>query len=132
MTDNLKHLDNFERGSCAWGAFAVQDYYDGGFTPAEETHAGILSIWKDIENVHNFTYAGLPGIAFQQRHKLFRETDYPTHVIWWINRGETPSWKQSVACFDSVYTYEPTAFAFNFQHIFDSAGNPITGFEPAR
>ena len=132
MTDNLKHLDNFERGSCGWGAFAVQDYYDGGFTPAEETHAGILSIWKDIESVQNFTYAGLPGIAFEQRHKLFRETDCPTHEIWWINRGETPSWKQSVACFDSVYTYGPTAFAFNFQHIFNSAGNPITGFEPAR
>lgn len=102
------------------------------FTPADETHAGTLSIWEDIESVHNFTYSGLHGIAFKQRHKWFRDIDYPTHVMWWINRGETPSWKQSVARFDSLYANGPTSFAFNFQHVFDSAGNPLTGFEPAR
>jgi hypothetical protein len=132
VTDNLEHLGNFEREWGAWGAFAVPDYYDGGFTPADETHAGTLSIWEDIESVHNFTYSGLHGIAFKQRHKWFRDIDYPTHVMWWINRGETPSWKQSVARFDSLYANGPTSFAFNFQHVFDSAGNPLTGFEPAR
>ena len=39
VTDNLEHLGNFERDWGAWGAFAVPDYYDGGFTPADETHA---------------------------------------------------------------------------------------------
>ena len=132
VNDNLEHLGNFEREWGAWGAFAVPDYYDGGFTPADETHAGTLSIWEDIESVHNFTYSGLHGIAFKQRHKWFRDIDYPTHVMWWINRGETPSWKQSVARFDSLYANGLTSFAFNFQHVFDSAGNPLTGFEPAR
>ncbi|MDB2514751.1 DUF3291 domain-containing protein, partial [Alphaproteobacteria bacterium] len=75
---------------------------------------------------------GLHGIAFKQRHKWFRDIDYPTHVIWWINRGETPSWKQSVARFDSLYANGPTPFAFNFQQSFDSAGNPLAGFDPAR
>ena len=45
VTDNLEHLGNFERDWGAWGAFAAPDYYDGGFTSAEETHAGKLSIW---------------------------------------------------------------------------------------
>ena len=130
--DNLEHLGNFERD---WGvsvAFAVADYYDGGLTSTDETHAGTLSIWEDIESVHNFTYSGLHGIMFKQRHKWFREIDYPTHVMWWINRGETPSWKQSVARFDSLYANGPKSFAFNFQQSFDGAGNPLAGFDPAR
>ena len=114
-----------------WGAFAVPDYYDGGLTSTDETHADTQSIWEDIESVHNFTYSGLHGIAFKQRHKWFRDIDYPTHVMWWINRGETPSWKQSVARFDSLYDNGPTPFAFDFQHIFDSAGNPLAGFDLA-
>ena len=84
VTYNLEHLGNFERD---WGvsvAFAVADYYDGGLTSTDETHAGTLSIWEDIESVHNFTYSGLHGIAF------------------------------------------------NFQQSFDSAGNPLKGYDPAR
>jgi hypothetical protein len=130
--DDLEHLGNFERDWGEWGEFAVPDYYDGGFTIAEETRAGTLSIWEDIGSVHKFTYSGLHGIAFKQRHKWFREIDYPTHVIWWINRGETPTWKQSVERYDSLHTNGPTPFAFNFQHTFDSAGNPLTGFDAGR
>lgn len=132
VTDDVEHLGNFERDCGDWDAFAVLNYYDDGFIPAEETHAGKLSIWEDIESVHNLTYSGLHGIAFKQRHKWFREIDYPRHVILWINRGETPSWKQSVARYDSLYANWPKALAFNFQQSFDSAGNPLTGFELAR
>ena len=116
MTDNLEH----------------PDYHGGGFTPADETHAGTLSIWEDIESVYNFTYSGLHGIAFKQRHKRFLEHDQLTHVTWWINRGKTPSWKQLVACYDSQFANGFTPFTFNFQQSFDSAGNPLSGFDPVR
>ena len=91
VTDNLEHLVNFERGWGAWGAYAVPDYYDGGLTSTDETHAGTLSIWEDIESVHNFTYLGLHEVAFNQCHKWFRQIDCLTHVMWWINRCETPT-----------------------------------------
>ena len=56
VTENHENLGNFERDWGAWGAFAVPDYYDGGLTSTDETHAGTLSIWEDIESVRNFTY----------------------------------------------------------------------------
>lgn len=127
MTDNLEHLGNFERDWGAWAHLLFRTI----MTVDSHLLTGTLSIWEDIESVHNFRYSGLHGIAFKQRHKWFREIDYPTHVMWWINRGETPSGKQLVARFDSLYANGPTPFAFNCQQSFDSAGNPLAGFDPA-
>ncbi len=124
--DDLEHLGNFERDWGKWGNFAVPDYYDGGFTKAEETRAGTLSIWEDIQSVFNFTYTGLHNTAFRQRHKWFTKIDYPTHVIWWITRGETPTWEESVKRYTSLHKNGPTPLAFNFLSTFDAEGNPST------
>jgi len=123
--DDFEHLGNFERDWGKWGKFAVPNYYDGGFTIAEETRAGTLSIWENIQSVYNFTYSGLHGRAFKQRHKWFREIDYPTHVIWWIEREEIPTWKESVKRYDSLHKRGPTSFSFNFSSPFDAQGNSL-------
>lgn len=127
-TDDLEHLGNFERNWGKWGEFAVPDYYDGGFVRAEETRAGTLSIWEDIKYVYNFTYTGLHGKAFKQRYKWFKKIDYPTHVIWWIERGKIPTWKESVKRYDSLHRKGPTPFAFNFLSPFDAESNPLPSF----
>jgi len=123
-TDDLHHLGNFERDWGDWGEFAVPSYYDGGFTIPTETRAGTLSLWEDVQSVYDFTYGGLHGRAFRQRHKWFRKIDFPTHVIWWVPRGEIPSWKQSVIRYDHLNEHGPTAFAFDFSTIFDQHGSP--------
>lgn len=46
--DDLDHLGSFERDWGEWGEFAVPDSHDGGFSKAEETAAGTLSIWEGI------------------------------------------------------------------------------------
>ena len=130
--DDLTHLGNFERSWGEWGDFAVPDYYDGGFEIATETRAGTLSLWKDVESVFQFTYGGLHGRAFNQRHKWFRKIDYPTHVIWWIPKGEIPTWRESVKRYNHLDKNGPKAFAFNFSKTFDSSGNPAPAPAPKR
>jgi hypothetical protein len=86
--------------------------------------ATTLSLWKDLESVAAFSYHGPHGEALTKRRDWFDKDDLPVYVAWWIPEEQSISWPDGCARIDHLHAHGPTAFAFDFAHPFDPAGNP--------
>jgi hypothetical protein len=104
----------------AWGIFAVPRFYDGGSSPGSITVAATLSLWAGMDVVRAFAYTGRHKSALGLRWAWFRKGEWPTYVMWWVENGDIPTWKQASDKLEMLKDIGPTAEAFNFRTSFDA------------
>jgi hypothetical protein len=93
----------------------------------EELHPNVartLSLWRSLESVFAFSYAGFHREAMTLREEWFRKREFPTHVMWWVADDHVPSFIESTSRLEQLYAGGPEPGAFNFKCAFDAEGNP--------
>ena len=100
-------------------------FYIGVRSPEADAEAATLSIWADLESVFAYAYSGSHLDAFKRRRESFHVGDWPSHVAWWIDDDEEPTWEDAFARQQMIHDEGPTPRAFNFRSAFSPDGTPI-------
>jgi len=114
------HLDP-DTGRHSWGELVCPRFL------AEELHPNVartLSLWRSLESVFAYSYAGLHRDAMTLRDEWFRKREFPTHVVWWVADDHVPTFIDSTARLERLYAKGPRPDAFSFKSPFDRDGNP--------
>lgn len=122
----------FELDWGTWGRFAVPNWYGKGRTAATTALAATLSLWTGLRPAFDALYSGLHREALNRRHDWFERTKHPTHVLWWVSDGVTPTWQDGVSALERLHEHGPAPYAFTFRHAFSPDGTLTTvkGAEP--
>ncbi|MDQ0420498.1 hypothetical protein J2045_001522 [Peteryoungia aggregata LMG 23059] len=84
-----------------------------------------LSLWRDIESLMAFTYAGVHADALKHARHWNERQAWPPLVLFWIEAGVFPSWAEAVRRFELLADRGPTAEAFSFKTTFAADGSMI-------
>ena len=91
----------------------------------DERIAANLTVWEDIESLHNFVYQTVHTYFLRSRKKWFEQAAEIQTVLWWIKKGHIPTVEEGKEKLRCLQENGPTADAFTFQDLFDSYGNPL-------
>lgn len=83
-----------------------------------------LSLWRDIESLMAFTYSGVHADALKHARHWNERQFWPPLVLFWVEAGRRPAWKQAVERFELLADHGPTPEAFNFKSAFIVDGSP--------
>jgi uncharacterized protein DUF3291 len=114
------HLDP-DTGLHSWGELVCPRFLPDDLHP---NVARTLTLWRSLEAVCAFSYAGLHREAMTLRDQWFRKREFPTHVIWWVADDHVPTFSESTARLERLHAEGPGPEAFSFRRCFDSAGHP--------
>lgn len=99
--------------------------YQGGHRPivfGRDDYLFTLSVWVDVDSLHDFTYSGHHMEMFAQRNKWFVHDPRPTTVLWWIPAGTTPTVSEAEQKLVHLREHGPTPKAFSFGRRFPAPG----------
>ncbi|MFF5387726.1 DUF3291 domain-containing protein [Streptomyces sp. NPDC013012] len=116
---------HFDSDWGAWGEFAVPAWYDKGRTAETAALDATLSLWTDPRSAFDAVYTGPHREALNRRGDWFERTGRPSHVIWWVSDGMTPTWRDGVSGLEHLHDHGSAPHAFTFQHPFAPDGTPI-------
>jgi Domain of unknown function (DUF3291) len=107
----------------SWGERVYPRFYvergDGG-SPST------LSVWEDLESLFAFAYYGIHAEALRRGSEWFVERRWPAYVLWWVESGRFPNWREAVTRFERLHDDGPTPEGFNFRVPFDERGGAAT------
>jgi len=112
-----------EPGPEPWGLHVWPRFYEergDGWSPAT------LSLWQDLESIMAFAYFGLHAEALAHGREWFRQPEWPPYVVWWVDDGHVPEWREAVERHEYLHDHGPSAHAFNFKQPFNALGNGTT------
>ena len=85
-----------------------------------------LSVWRSLEALYRFTYAGRHLDYFRDRARWFRKPRRkPVVVLWWVHPGALPTVEEALLRFEEVWGYGPGPAAFTFQECYSAEGQLI-------
>ncbi|MER7956742.1 DUF3291 domain-containing protein [Streptomyces sp. NPDC096030] len=114
----------FEADWGAWGEFAVPAWYGKGRTVETTALATTLSLWTGLRPAFEAVYTGLHRGALKRRHDWFERAGHPTHVVWWVADGVTPTWQDGVRRLEHLHDNGSAPHAFTFRDAFTPEGTP--------
>ncbi len=85
-----------------------------------------MSVWKDIESLHNYVYRTAHAKIMSRRKEWFEHLREAYTVLWWIPDGTIPTILQAKQKLDLLRAFGPTPEAFTFKKSFlepDSRNN---------
>ncbi|MCZ9337742.1 DUF3291 domain-containing protein, partial [Streptomyces sp. TRM76130] len=91
-------------------------WYGKGRTAETTALAASLSLWTDPRSASDAVYTGRHRAALSRRHDWFERTEHPSHVLWRVPAGETPTWRDGVSRLEHLHRHGPTPHAFTFRH----------------
>ncbi|MFH9011907.1 DUF3291 domain-containing protein [Streptomyces sp. NPDC017943] len=115
----------FEADWGAWGRFAAPSWYVKGRTAETTALAATLSLWSGLRHAFDAVYGGLHREALSRRHDWFERTGHPSHVLWWVADGVTPTWQEGVAKLEHLHDHGCAPHAFTFHRSFTPQGTPV-------
>lgn len=93
-----------EWGTQVWPRWYVER--GDGWSPAT------LSVWRDLDAIADFAYAGLHGEAYRMGAEWFVRGPWPPYVVWWIAPDHRPDWAEAVSRFHHLADHGPGPSAF--------------------
>jgi len=81
-----------------------------------------MSIWQDVESLHNFVYKTDHSKIMSRRKEWFHRVEEAYTVLWWSVKAEVPSLDQAKSKLELLKSQGPTAGAFTFKHTYPSPG----------
>jgi len=111
-----------EPGVACWGEQVFPRFIEGsGFAAAPSS----LSLWADIESLMAFSYSGVHADALKHaRHWNVRQ-NWPPLVLWWVDEGVLPHWKDGAERLEYLHDHGATAAAFTFKQPYGPDGNSV-------
>ncbi|MER7742767.1 DUF3291 domain-containing protein [Streptomyces sp. NPDC096538] len=106
----------------AWGEFAVPAWYGKGRTADTTALATTLSLWTDPRSAFDAVYTGVHRAALKRRHDWFERSRHPSHVLWWVPEGVTPTWQEGVDRLEHLHDHGPVPQAFTCHQQFTPEG----------
>lgn len=83
-----------------------------------------LSVWRDLESVFAFSYAGVHAEALGKRHEWFVPSEFPGYAAWWVPDDQEPTWPEAHERFGRLCYAGPGVHAFDFRHALGPDGQP--------
>ena len=77
-----------------------------------------LSVWDDIEQLHQFAYHNETHRSVMRRRREWFERLEFYLVLWWVKAGHQPSAEEAKDRLDKLSANGPTAEAFTFRQTF--------------
>jgi hypothetical protein len=77
-----------------------------------------MSVWEDIESLHQFTYYSKHVELYRQRADWFDKMSIPIMVLWWVPAGHIPSPDEAKEKLIHLEQHGPTPLAFTFKQRF--------------
>ena len=103
----------------SWGEQVFPRFY---VERGDQGAPSVLSLWADMESLMAFTYSGVHAEALRRASDWFEPKSWPPYVLWWVEDGRRPDWREAVRRFELLHDHGPTAEAFNFRTPFDPNG----------
>ena len=109
----------------------IEEFSSDGVTlPVEAERKGYpvltLTVWKSLQSLYLFTYAGKHSQALRNRNK-WMEPDYGKHssyVVWWTEKVKDVSWEEAFKRYHYYLEHKATPFAFDLKQAFGESGKP--------
>ncbi|MGI9487560.1 MAG: DUF3291 domain-containing protein [Geminicoccaceae bacterium] len=61
----------------------------------DERMSATVSVWRSIDDLHDFTFAGLHGDFLRRKNEWFEAVEEPQLAIWNVDHLERPSFRQA-------------------------------------
>jgi hypothetical protein len=89
-----------------------------------------MSIWKDVESLHNFVYRTAHTSIMRRRKEWFERISEAYAVLWWIPVGRYPELEEAKEKLEYLKAHGPSASAFTFKKAYpapdiDGAGTDL-------
>jgi len=111
-----------EPGPGSWGLQVFPRFLDGsGFDSGPSS----LSLWRDIESLMAFSYAGVHAEALKNARNWNTKNDWPPLVLWWIEAGQRPDWTSAAAKLELLHDHGPSPQGFSFKQPYGPDGDPV-------
>jgi hypothetical protein len=103
-------------------------YVAGRFVTPEfaDRVAPTLSLWKDLEAVFAFAYAGVHADALRRRKEWFAKPAWPVYAAWWVADDHRPDWREASTRLEHLHDHGATSYAFDFRSPFGADGHPAS------
>lgn len=118
--DDRTDLSFFSRDWGRWGKFVVPYYYKGGVDADSVFEASALSVWKDIQSLHQFVYSSIHLRAIKGKSAWFSPMQFPNYAMWWTDCF--PTWEEGTRRLEFLVDNEENSEAFTFRNLFDPNG----------
>ena len=82
-----------------------------------------MSIWSDVESLHNYVYKTAHAKIMSKRKEWFHRVEEAYTVLWWVPEGVSPSLDEARSKLELLKTQGPTAQAFSIKQAFPSPGS---------
>ena len=111
-----------DEGPESWGEQVFPKFWrDNGDGWAPST----LSLWTTPEALAAATYHGQHGAAYRRgREWNIPPIEWPGYVLWWVEAGHRPDWREAVERHEHLGDHGPTPKAFTFKQLFQPDGTP--------
>ncbi|MEI2666521.1 DUF3291 domain-containing protein [Rossellomorea sp. LJF3] len=85
-----------------------------------------LTVWKSLQSLYRFTYAGKHSQALRSRNKWMEPNDgnHSSYVVWWTEKVKDVSWEEAFTRYQYYLEHQATPFAFDLKQAFDESGQP--------
>lgn len=77
-----------------------------------------LSVWKTVDDLHNFTYRTAHAQVMSRRKEWFETMKDAYTVLWWIPEGHRPTPSEAKDKLDVLKANGPGPLAFTFKQRF--------------
>jgi len=81
-----------------------------------------MSVWSDIELLHNFVYQSSHSKIMSRRKEWFDKFDAAYSVLWWLQIDKVPTVSEANEKLLLLKNNGPTADAFTFKKVFAEPG----------
>lgn len=106
-------------GPGSWGPQVFPRFIQGsGFDSAPSS----LSLWRDIESLMAFTYAGVHADALKNARNWNVKGYWPPLVLWWVEPDRSPDWREGADRLHQLHDDGPGPGTFTFKNAFDPDG----------
>lgn len=122
LKDFVDNLDRINALSEASPGFVWRLQTDDGdataIRPFGEDCIVNLSVWQDVESLHNYVFRSAHIEIMRRRKEWFSRVKDATVVLWWVPRGHLPSVEEAKARLEQLRDHGPTPDAFTFKRSF--------------
>lgn len=79
-----------------------------------------MSVWEDVESLHNYVYRSAHNKVMAQRKQWFDTFEQLYSVLWWVEAGHVPDLEEANQRLQLLRERGATQDAFTFKQVFEA------------
>ncbi len=126
LADFVANLDSINALAEGSPGFVWRLQSDAGdatsFRPFDDDMLVNLTVWKDVQSLHDFVYKSGHVEIMRRRKEWFSQMQEAYVVLWWVPVGHKPSIEEAGEKLKLLETNGPGSEAFTFKSAYPSPG----------